>query len=108
MVNIQYANAYSEVLEILKYISKDEYNKIPKELIEVYKKNANKDYYFYYDPYKTLDEQNVSLITKGVIAILYRDYWATERIIKNYSPWALHMFGMVLLKQAIKMKIIKN
>lgn len=45
MVNIEYANAYSEVLEILKYVSEEEYNKIPKELIDVYEKNANKLYH---------------------------------------------------------------
>jgi len=78
MVNIEYANAYSEVLEILKYISKEEYSKIPKNLIEVYEKNANKNYYFNYNPNKTLEEQNASTITKCIIAILFRDYWATE------------------------------
>jgi hypothetical protein len=31
MVDIEYANAYREVLEILKYISVDDYNKISKE-----------------------------------------------------------------------------
>ena len=78
MVNIKYANAYIEVLEILKYISVEDYNKIPKNKIELFETNANNDYIFKYDPSKTLDEQNVSKITKGIIAILFRDYWATE------------------------------
>lgn len=78
MVDIKYANAYSEVLEILKYISFDDYNKIPKEKIELFEINANNDYNFSYNPDKTLDEQNVSRIAKGIIAILFRDYWATE------------------------------
>ena len=29
MISVEYANAYSEVLEILKYISKEDYEKIP-------------------------------------------------------------------------------
>jgi hypothetical protein len=78
MVDIEYANAYSEVLEILKYISVDDYNKIPKEKIELFETNANNDYIFNYNPDKTLNEQNVSKIAKGIIAILFRDYWATE------------------------------
>ena len=78
MVNIEYANAYSEVLEILKYIPVEDYKKIPERKIELYKKNANKDYIFNYNPEKTLNEQNVSKIAKGIIAILFRDYWATE------------------------------
>lgn len=78
MVEIKYANAYSEVLEILKYIPLEDYNKIPKKKIELYESNANYDYSFSYNPNKTLSEQNVSKIAKGIIAILFRDYWATE------------------------------
>jgi len=78
MVDIKYANAYTEVLEILKYISIEDYNKIPKNKIELFQTNANNDYYFTYNPEKTLSEQNVSKIAKGIIAILFRDYWATD------------------------------
>ena len=79
MVDIKYANAYSEVLEILKYISAEDYNKIPKNKINLFETNSNKNYKFKYDPVLTLDEQNVSKITKTIIAILFRDYWATPR-----------------------------
>lgn len=78
MVDIKYANAYSEVLEILKYIPVEDYNKIPKNKIELFETNANNDYSFNYNPDKTLEEQEVSKIAKGIIAILFRDYWATE------------------------------
>ena len=78
MANIQYANAYTEVLDILKYISKEDYEKIPKSKIKVFEENSNKNYHFTYDENKTLDEQNVSEIAKMIIAILYRDYWATK------------------------------
>lgn len=78
MINIEYANACTEVLEILKYISKEDYNKIPKSKIDFYKENSNKDYSFTYNPRLTLDEQNVSKMAKGIIAILFRDCWATE------------------------------
>lgn len=78
MSDIEYANAYVEVLEILKYIPNEDYNKIPKNEIKVFENNANKNYNFSYNLNKTLDEQNVSKIAKGIIAILFRDYWATE------------------------------
>ena len=78
MADIQYANAYTEVLDILKYISKEDYGKIPKSKIKVFEENCNKNYSFTYDENKTLDEQNVSEITKVIIAILFRDYWATK------------------------------
>lgn len=91
MIDIKYANAYTEVLEILKYISREDYNKIPKNKIELFETNANDNYHFIYNPSKTLNEQNVSKIAKGIIAILFRDYWATniqkEKIIakQNYD-----------------------
>ena len=78
MVSVKYANAYSEVLEILKYVSKEDYEKIPNSKIELFETNHNKEYVFKYNPNKTLDEQNVSKTAKAIIAILFRDYWATE------------------------------
>ena len=89
MVDEKYSIAYSEVLEILKHISQEDYEKIPKSKIELYKENANKNYVFNYNPTKTLNEQNVSKIAKGIIAILFRDYWATpeqrEKIIRKQN-----------------------
>ena len=78
MADIQYANAYTEVLDIFRYISKEDYEKIPKSKIKVFEENSNKNYSFKYDVDKTLEEQNVSEIAKMIIAILCRDYWTTN------------------------------
>ena len=79
MINIEYANAYAEMLEILKHVSKEDYDKIPKRRIQLFETNANKEYKFTYNPNLTLNEQNVSKRAKAIIAILFRDYWATEK-----------------------------
>lgn len=78
MVNIEHKIAYSEVLEILKYISKEEFNKVPQDMLEMFKANAINNNEFVYNPRKTLQEQNVSETARTIIAILFRDYWATE------------------------------
>lgn len=78
MLNTEYKIAYSEVLEILKYISKEEYNKIPSNMIKMFKLNASSENSFRYNPNKTLQEQNVSETTRTIIAILFRDYWASK------------------------------
>ena len=87
MVNNEYAIAYKEVLEILKYIPEEDFNKIHNDTIEMFKTYSDKKYIFSYDPNKTLDEQNVSKRAKAIIGILFRDYWATptqrEKIIKK-------------------------
>lgn len=84
---MEYANAYSEVLEILNHIPKADYNKVPNNMIELFATNKNKEYSFSYDVNKTLNEQNVSKKAKTIIAILFRDYWATpyqrERILEK-------------------------
>ena len=77
-MNNAYAIAYTELLELLKYLPKDEFDKIPKEKIEFYENNKDTDYKFVYDPSKSLQEQNVSKKTNGIIVMLFRDYFATE------------------------------
>lgn len=78
MVTTEYRVAYSEVLEILKYISIEEFNKIPSNMIEMFKENASMENKFTYNPNKSLKEQEVSDIARTIIAILFRDYWATD------------------------------
>lgn len=102
MISTEYANAYSEVLEILKYIPDEDYKKIPKDKINLFKTNANTNYIFPYNPNKTLDEQNVSKITKGIIAILFRDYWATE--IQREKIIAIQMHNKQKLEESKREK----
>jgi len=78
MVSVEYRIAYAEILEILKHISEEEKEKIPINMIEMFKANAIEDSNFIYNPEKTLQEQNVSETALTIIAILYRDYWATK------------------------------
>ena len=78
MATTEYQLAYSEVIEILKYISKEELNKIPPKMLEMFKENASNKNDFTYNPNKTLQEQNVSETARTIIAILFRDYWATS------------------------------
>ncbi len=102
MLKIEYANAYKEVLDILKYVSKEDFEKIPAKKIEMFSKCANYNHYFEYNPEMTLKEQNVSDIAQTIIAILFRDYWATdeqrEKIIKKEK------YDMQLLEEAKKEK----
>lgn len=77
MVATEYKIAYSEVCEILKYVSKEDLSKIPKNMLDMFKENASNESDFTYNPAKTLQEQKVSETARTIIAILFRDYWAT-------------------------------
>lgn len=86
MVDIGYKRSCKEVIEILSYISKEDYAKIPANIIKVLENDKDEDYHFKYNPKKTLYEQNVSKQARIIIAIFFRDYWANEnqkKIIKE-------------------------
>lgn len=69
-----YERSYVEVLEILKYIPREEYEKIPKDYIEFYKENKDKNYKYKYNQNspKTLRK------TDAIIIYLYKNYIASD------------------------------
>ena len=77
MITKEYAMAYREVIEILKYVPDEDVNKIPKEKITFYKTNMDKEYEYKLDMDKEFKEQEMSDITKAILANIFRDYWAT-------------------------------
>ncbi len=77
MVTKEYAMAYKEVVEILKYVPDEDVKKIPKEKLEFYKNNMDNDYGYKLDMTKEFEKQEMSDITKAILANIFRDYWAT-------------------------------
>ena len=78
MENSNYTKAYTEVLEILKHIPKKDLDKVPKEKLEFYKKHRDKEYDYRIDNLLEFKEQKLSDISKAILAILFRDYWAND------------------------------
>lgn len=110
MVDISYRKACKEVIEILSYISREEYNKIPHEIIKSLENDKDDNYNFKYSPNKTLDEQNISKQAKTIIAIFYRDYWASEyqrKIIKEYEKFLCEKIEKEKKINIIQMKFLK-
>ena len=87
MADEKYARAYKEIIEILKYVNREEVNKIPREMLNMFEINKDKNYDFKIDSKKSFDKQNISIETKAILANIFRDYWATDdqrdRIIKK-------------------------
>ena len=73
-----YAKAYKEIIEILKYIPEESVNKIPREMIELIKTKQLVTYDFKIDTEKTFEEQELLEETKAILANIFRDYWATD------------------------------
>lgn len=74
-----YARAYTEVIEILSYFSKEEYNRIPEEKISFYKKHMDKDYIYNINSEIDLSKQKISKEANAILISLFRDYFATEK-----------------------------
>lgn len=78
MVELRYRNAFKEVDEILKYTDINLVNKIPKKFIDFLRANMNNEYEFNVQEGLYLNKQNLSEEANNILALIYRDYWATE------------------------------
>ena len=78
-MNNTYSKAYTEVLEIINHFSEEEYKKIPKEKIDFFEENKDKDYNFKIDPNVNLAEQNISQNANAILVSLFRDCFATDK-----------------------------
>lgn len=69
-----YANAYVEILEILKYVPVNEIAKIPKKEIEFFERNKNVNYQYDYN----VDNPVTLRKTDAIIVNLYKKYFSNE------------------------------
>lgn len=75
---IDYKKRLVEVDEILSCLPKDEYEKIPKDIIESIKDNKDKEYIWKYDESKPLKEQKISRDTIIILSYLNTEYLVTD------------------------------
>lgn len=72
-----YKNGLAEVDMILNYADEESLNKIPESLKKFIRENKS-DYTAQINPEKDLKDQNLLYETKVILAVLYRDFWATK------------------------------
>ena len=75
---IDYSKRLVEVDEILKYLSEEDYNKIPKSRIEAIKQNKDKTYTWNYDKTKKLKNQNLCDDTIAILSYINMKYIVNE------------------------------
>lgn len=78
IIEKEYQIAFREVIEVLKYIPQDDYDKIPEDIIEVMEAYQDKTYDFKIDIDKEFKEQNISDMAKAILSNFYRDYWVSK------------------------------
>ena len=72
------AKAYKELYEILKFIPREKRAKIPASFITFLECNMDKKYEYKIKNVRNFEKQEMLKETKILLAILYRDYWATS------------------------------
>lgn len=70
--------AYKEIYEILKIFPKELVDRIPKYKMDYIKKNMDESYEYNITK-ETFDGKTMLDETGAILAILFRDYWATEK-----------------------------
>lgn len=74
----QYKKAYKEVYVILNNCSKEDYEKVPKKIINQIELNMDKNYEYNLSDDCDIETQPMLRETLAILSIIYRDYWATE------------------------------
>lgn len=74
----RYNMACTETLEILKYLPSEDYKKIPKDEIDFFEQNKEKDYNFKFNEDMPFEEQVILPETQAIIVKLYRDYFCSD------------------------------
>ena len=87
MNQTKYANAYTEVYEILSCLNNEEYLKIPEELIEVFEENRNLEYEYEINDEQDLSKQPMLKESKAILLNLFRDYLATPEQNQKIKQW---------------------
>ena len=85
MISNCYSKAYVEVLECLKLLDEEEYNKIPIEIIEYFDNNKDPNYIFKIQNNKNIMEQKLSIEANSINLYLYMKYFSTKNINNKIS-----------------------
>lgn len=107
MNQTKYANAYTEVYEILSCLNNEEYLKIPEELIEVFEENRNLEYEYEINDEQDLSKQPMLKESKAILLNLFRDYLATPEQNQKIKQW-LQADRVYLENQKQKQKQYNN
>ena len=76
-MNQRSREASVDVLDILSHMSSSEQEKVSRKFVEFLKDNSSEDYVSNLDYTKSLDQMELSEEARGLIAIMYRNYWCT-------------------------------
>ena len=87
MITKELSESAVEINCIFDNMNSETLNKIPKSFRDFFKNISSKTYSFEYDKRKRLYEQKLMPKTKGILALIYRDYLCDEIERKKYIEY---------------------
>lgn len=85
MVSVEYSEAITETLDILKHTRKEDVNKIPSKFMDYLKENASKTYKPELDHTKKIKDMQLKRKTKAILAIIYKKFWCDSEKKKEFD-----------------------
>jgi len=76
---VDYNKRLVEVNVILNHLTKSDYSKIPREVIDTIEKNKDKEYTWIYDETKDLKDQNLNRDTIAIVSYINMRYLLNEK-----------------------------
>ena len=73
-----YSKVFKELSEIFKFIPEEQMKKIPDELVKKIEEKKDNGYNYEVIHIEDFQNQNMLKETRAVLAVLYKDYWASE------------------------------
>ena len=78
MVSIEYSEAITETLDILKHTRKEDVDKISSRFMDYLVANASKTYKPELDHTKKIKDMKLKRKTKAILAIIYKKFWCNS------------------------------
>ena len=97
-----YNKAFTEVYEILIRLNKEDYEKIPKEVIEAIKDSRDPDYVFRFEEGVDIENQNYMVETRALLFNIFKDYLANSK----QKPILMAMFNKMVAESEEEKKIL--
>ena len=96
MVSVEYSEAITETLDIIRHTRKEDVDKISSEFMEFLNANASKTYKPELDHTKKIKEMQLKRKTKVILAIIYKKFWCNSE--------KQEQFNRVLKENQIKLE----
>ena len=87
MITKELSESAVEITSIFNNMTDETIKKIPIDVINFFQEISSKDYFFQYDKTKKLNEQRLLPKTKGILAVIYRDYLCDDMEKKDYIEY---------------------